>query len=158
MSNATGRGGLEASETTKRSNAVAFQCAVAVLVIGAILVAAGAKAGDVTPRPVTPGVAQAANDQFLFGDITCNGSISSVDALVILRWSAGFRSTLPVPLVGTCPGPGGVGNTTQSGKFGDVDCDGAVNATDALKLLRYAASMAYQRPEGCPNIGDTVTR
>jgi len=128
-----------------------------IIAIGALLLTVAVHGRDVALRAGSPAAARAANDQFLFGDITCNGNISSVDALVILRWSAGFRSTLPVPLVGTCPGPGGIGNTTQSGKFGDVDCDGVVNSADALKTMRYAAGMAYPHPPGCPNNGDMVT-
>jgi hypothetical protein len=36
---------------------------------------------------------------------------------------------------------------------GNVDCDGGVNAVDALKVLRYAASLAVTQSEPCLNIG-----
>jgi hypothetical protein len=76
---------------------------------------------------------------------------------VVLRATAGIPSMLPVPLVGTCPGPAGIGNSTQAGEFGDVDCSAVINSVDALKLLRYIAGLSYQQVEPCPNIGDTVT-
>jgi hypothetical protein len=38
---------------------------------------------------------------------------------------------------------------------GDVDCSGAVNAVDSLKLLRYVSglSVAQNEPPPCPDIG-----
>jgi hypothetical protein len=37
--------------------------------------------------------------------------------------------------------------------FGDVDCSGAVNSVDALKVLRYASALGYGQTEPCEKIG-----
>jgi hypothetical protein len=36
---------------------------------------------------------------------------------------------------------------------GDVNCDGGVDALDALWLLRFVASLPHELPPGCPPIG-----
>jgi hypothetical protein len=36
---------------------------------------------------------------------------------------------------------------------GDINCDGAVNATDTLAILRYAAQMPVSQQDPCPAIG-----
>jgi len=41
--------------------------------------------------------------------------------------------------------------------WGDVDCDRDVDATDALKVLRYVAGLSVLQTEPCPDIGSTVT-
>jgi hypothetical protein len=47
-----------------------------------------------------------------------------------------------------------IGVALGSGKLqGDVDCSNAVNAVDALKLLRYGASLSVSQGPGCPLIG-----
>jgi hypothetical protein len=35
---------------------------------------------------------------------------------------------------------------------GDVDCSGAVNAIDALKILRAVAGLSVAKPAGCPEV------
>ncbi len=37
--------------------------------------------------------------------------------------------------------------------MGDVDCNGVVNAVDALKVLRFVAGLPNNLPDGCPDIG-----
>jgi len=37
--------------------------------------------------------------------------------------------------------------------WGDIDCSGAVNSVDALKLLRWKAGLVVTQPLGCPVIG-----
>ena len=37
---------------------------------------------------------------------------------------------------------------------GDVDCDGSVDAVDALNVLRYDADMGTNQPPGCSALGD----
>ncbi len=37
--------------------------------------------------------------------------------------------------------------------FGDVDCDGDVDAVDALKIMRHVAALPVSQNEPCPNIG-----
>lgn len=41
-------------------------------------------------------------------------------------------------------------------KFGDVDCNGPVNAVDSLKVLRYGAGLSYGQTEPCVNIGTGI--
>jgi hypothetical protein len=58
----------------------------------------------------------------------------------------------PTPVLGSVdplPGPG-----CADPKHGDIDCSGAVNAIDALKVLRYAAQLPNQLPPGCAFAGD----
>jgi hypothetical protein len=94
-----------------------------------------------TPAPTAPPTA--------FGNVDCGGGINSIDALKVLRYSAGLSvSQAPgCPLIGVEPVP-------QSGGLqGDVDCNGPVNSIDALKLLRYAAGLSVSQGPGCPPIG-----
>jgi hypothetical protein len=91
-----------------------------------------------------------------WGDVNCSSTVDSVDSLWILRYSAG----LPQPQgEGACPFWGigvtvGVDGTLRT--WGDNDCSGAVNSVDALKTLRYVASLPVQQNEPCPDIGTTV--
>jgi hypothetical protein len=41
-------------------------------------------------------------------------------------------------------------------KQGDVDCSGAVNSVDALKILRHSASLSVAQGPGCAPIGSQV--
>jgi hypothetical protein len=41
--------------------------------------------------------------------------------------------------------------------WGDVDCEGDVDAVDALKVLRHVVRLAVSQEEPCPDIGSTVT-
>ena len=88
----------------------------------------------------------------LQGDVDCSGGatpVSSIDALKILRYTAGLSvsQALGCPLIGT----------VLSQIFGDVDCGGIVNSIDALKVLRHAAGLPVQQigpePDSCTNIG-----
>ena len=42
------------------------------------------------------------------------------------------------------------------GKWGDNDCNGVVDAVDALKTLRDVAALPYTQTEPCPDLGDEV--
>jgi hypothetical protein len=46
-------------------------------------------------------------------------------------------------------GPGGVTSVLQ----GDINCDGVVNAQDALGDLRYVGGLEVQQTEPCPDVG-----
>jgi hypothetical protein len=37
--------------------------------------------------------------------------------------------------------------------FGDVDCDGDVDAIDALKILRFVVGLSVSQTKPCPDIG-----
>jgi hypothetical protein len=49
-----------------------------------------------------------------------------------------------------CPDIG----TGSPGDFGDVNCDGLINAVDALMILRFAASLSVPVSKGCTPLGD----
>jgi hypothetical protein len=70
------------------------------------------------------------------GDVDCDGGIDSVDALRVMRGSAGL------PNAGGC-----------FAASGDVNCSGGVSSVDALVLLRYVAALPVSLPLGCPPIG-----
>ena len=87
------------------------------------------------------------------GDVDCDGTVSSTDALEILR----YRANLGVSQQPGCPSIGGsqpaaVGAQSQS-VFGDVDCSGQVDGGDALDILRYVVLLPVTLPDGCPGIG-----
>ena len=86
------------------------------------------------------------------GDENCDEAVTSVDALQVLRHVA----DLPVSQKPGCPEIGGALSAAiaaaESGVFGDVDCDAAVNSVDALKILRYVAGLPVSQPQGCSPI------
>jgi hypothetical protein len=69
-------------------------------------------------------------EQSVMGDVNCSGTVNSIDALGVLRRSAGLSA------------PACSGN-------GDVNCDGSQNAVDALLILRVSAGLMPQ-PVTCP--------
>jgi hypothetical protein len=82
--------------------------------------------------------------------VDCSSAINSVDALKLLRYSAGlsYSQTEPPP----CPDIGE--GTVQAGELqGDVNCSNTVNSIDALLLLRYSAALTVAQIEPCPDIG-----
>jgi hypothetical protein len=88
-----------------------------------------------------------------WGDIDCSGLVNAIDALKVLRHSAGLNSaqTEPCPDVGSMVTP----NMATAGIMGDVDCSEAVSAVDALKVLRTVAGLPIT-PAVCPTIGISV--
>ena len=42
------------------------------------------------------------------------------------------------------------------GHFGDIDCDGDVDAVDALQILRFVAALPVAQDEPCTNVGDPL--
>jgi len=83
-------------------------------------------------------------------DVDCNGNVTAVDALKILRYVAGMPYTQhePCPDIGTVMGA--PGNSAQfacgSPWFGDVDGNGIVGSPDAMWILRRIAELPL--PEG----------
>jgi hypothetical protein len=80
--------------------------------------------------------------------VDCGGAVNSVDALKVLRYSAGlgYSQTEPCKKIGN--------ETLANGKIqGDIDCSNSVNSVDSLKLLRYSSLLAYSQTEPCPDIG-----
>jgi hypothetical protein len=45
----------------------------------------------------------------------------------------------------------------KSALFGDVNCDNAITAVDALLVLRFVAQLNYNQNEPCPGIGTPLT-
>jgi hypothetical protein len=84
---------------------------------------------------LAPGPADAGAGPVAPSDVNCSGATDTVDALALLRFSAGleFNQTQPCPSVGDR-----VGLQT----FGDTDCDGDVDTVDALAILRAVAGIA----------------
>jgi hypothetical protein len=72
------------------------------------------------------------------GDVAGDEQVTSTDALWLLRRSAGLIVSLP-----PCSPE-------------DVDCSGARNAIDALKILRFVAGLEVTQTEPCVNIGDEI--
>ena len=65
-------------------------------------------------------------------------------------------SETPTPTPSDTPTPSPTGVPTPSPLphgNGDVNCSGAVNAVDALQILRYVAGLPVNLPVGCPQIG-----
>ena len=52
-----------------------------------------------------------------------------------------------------CPDLGGPAAAADSSLFGDVDCDGDVDAVDGLLILRQVASLTVAQLDPCPDIG-----
>jgi hypothetical protein len=76
-----------------------------------------------------------------------------VDALLALR----FDADLPAD-TGDCPAMGEEVDVegASAHPWGDIDCNGAVDAVDALKVLRYDAGLGVVPAEGCPTMGEEV--
>ena len=119
---------------------------------------------------------------YFFSDITCDPSgygegrtfIGSANITTDGTGNAGINLTVPgiaanghvVNATATDP----AGNTSEFSecqaatgiaqpalKQGDVDCDNIVNAVDALKVLRFGASLNVAQSEPCPDIGTVLT-
>ncbi len=77
-------------------------------------------------------------------DVNCDGSVDAVDALAVLRHTAGLAVAQP---------PECAALDTGNPLFGDVNCSGIVDAVDALAILRFAAGLPVDQPPDCPPIG-----
>jgi hypothetical protein len=104
-----------------------------------------------TFSPVATGINESSLTQ---GDIDCNDSVNSVDALLVLRFAAGLK----VNQNDGCPDIERA--LILSGVFGDVDCSGVVNSIDALKILRFGAGLpvAQNEPPPCVDLGQELTQ
>jgi hypothetical protein len=80
------------------------------------------------------------------GDVDCDAFVSSVDALKVLRYSAGLLVEQDEPCLD-------LGDSAPWGwGIGDVNCSAGVNAVDALLVLRAAAVLPLAVPAGCPAV------
>ena len=73
----------------------------------------------------------------LQADANCSGEVDTVDALAILRHSAGLSAAACEHLA-------------------DVQCDGDIDTIDALQVLRWGAALAVSQEPGCTPIGDAT--
>jgi hypothetical protein len=80
------------------------------------------------------------------GNVDCNLAVNSVDALKILRHSAGLAVTQDEPCLN-------IGLTLPGGDvMGDTSCGSGVNSVDALMVLRATAGLSVNLPPACPPI------
>lgn len=93
-----------------------------------------------------PGIPQ------LWGDSDCSGTVAATDALKTLQELAAlpYDQTPPCfplgePIIAS---PAGFGQQT----WGDVDCNDALAATDALALLRHIAALPVNQEPDCPEL------
>ncbi len=75
------------------------------------------------------------------GDVNCDGSVDSIDALTVLRYRADLKP------IDSC-----------INVAGDVDCDDAIGSVDALDILRSTALLDYTKPADCTAIGQPAPR
>ena len=75
------------------------------------------------------------HDTETVGDVDCDGDVDAVDALWVLRLTAGLPADV------------------QCLAAGDADCDGDADAVDALLILRYVADMPVPPVPSCPPVG-----
>ena len=95
----------------------------------------------------------------VWGDANCGDTSDPIDALLTLRHDAGLNVSLPAgcPALGTSIDDGGTGIATAR-IWGDVDCSGAVNPIDSLKVLRNDAGLSVSKVDpSCLNIGDVFS-
>jgi hypothetical protein len=97
-------------------------------------------------------------------DVNCDDRIAPDDALIVLRRVAGLASFIPegCPPLGTFPpettgtpvatvtGTPLRGSPRLGGRQGDADCNGGVDAVDALVILRYVVGIPKPLQAGCP--------
>jgi hypothetical protein len=99
-----------------------------------VFVALIALAAAPGPRPAGAGPA-------VQGDVDCDASVNSVDALQVLRSVAGLST-----------------NAGCLDAAGDVDCSGGLSSIDALRILRYVAGLPNPPVDGCSDIGGPMER
>jgi hypothetical protein len=86
------------------------------------------------------------------GNINCDGAVNSVDALGVLRRSAGLSVAQSEPCLDI--GLPRLLTPPADELMGDVNCSSAVNSVDALLILRAVAGLPppANLPAGCPAI------
>lgn len=84
-----------------------------------------------------------------WGDGNCDGGTNAVDALFTLRHVVGLPANQSDP----CPDTGHtfelLGGSQMSLQWADFDCDGSVDAVDALKILRQVVDLPVTKAGPC---------
>jgi hypothetical protein len=94
-----------------------------------------------------------ATQEWVWGDIDCDGEVRIGDAVKISRHLLG----MPVEQADGCPALGEhVMADGKEGLWGDVDCDGKVLIGDAVKTSRHLLGVPVSQNGECPAIADSV--
>ena len=109
-----------------------------------------------TPQPSVTPTATPSGSNAIWGDDDCNGAVAAVDALKDLQEVAGipYSQTDPCFPLGDSVGVTVAG--TDQILWGDVDCDGDVDAVDAFAILSHIVAFAVNQVQPCPAIGDAI--
>jgi hypothetical protein len=107
-----------------------------------------------TPTPTASPVPTASPPPTPLGltweDLNCDKSVVPQDAVTLLMKDAGIETSGPA--AGNCPVLGE--NVTVYGVsrvWGDIDCSGAINAIDSVKLLRWLIGLPLEPADpNCP--------
>jgi hypothetical protein len=115
-----------------------------------------AATATVPSPPLQICVAENVGTQRLFGDVDCDGQISTRDNQALLR-----NVLQQNPLSQTEPCPDIASNVTVDGTarvFGDLDCDGDVTTRDNQAELRKVLQQnPLSQTEPCPDLGTSVS-
>jgi hypothetical protein len=84
----------------------------------------------------------------------CDNDVDLDDFDDLMRYLAELYDGV-VDLPG-CLDIGEVENNFSHLPWGDLNCDGEVNALDALFLIAYEADVILQQEQGCFNIGENM--
>ncbi len=91
--------------------------------------------------------------ELVWGDWNCDGSVTSVDALILLLFVVGRAKLAAVP----CPA---INDAVPAAEglvlWGDSDCNDKVDAVDALRGLKFVAGSPVPAVPGCPVMGAIV--
>jgi hypothetical protein len=116
----------------------------------------GPDSSEPTPTVTNGEICITAGAAALFGDLDCDGEISTRDNQALLRSvlsQAALSQTEPCPDLGSTASYDG---TPQLA--GDLDCDGEISTRDNQALLRSVLSQAaLSQTEPCPDLGSSVT-
>lgn len=88
------------------------------------------------------------------GNVDCYGGVNVIDFALLLLFAAGeYNGATP----GACPDIGSAVPAAVTGHpWGDVNCDGLVDARDALYVLAFDAGAPLATPQGCTAIGHSL--